>query len=177
MIKHNFMMLLGLAVFSGAAQASAVDVNFLSTSLIAAPGDTLQFFATLTNTTGADITTAGASAASASPFLTIDPSPLFLNFILPFGVLPAGQSTAQFEIFDILVDPATPFGPYVGNTVSILDDNFNSVADTSVDVIVPAPAASVPEPGAALLFATGCAVVIRKRNRCSAVTIRVREDG
>jgi hypothetical protein len=159
MRKHCFAILLGLAVFSGAAQAAAVQVDFLSTSLTGAPGDTLQFFATLTNTTAADITIAGVSVSSVSLFLTIDPSPLFFNFILPTGVLPAGQSTAQFEIFDILSDPATPFGAYVGNGVSILDDSFNSVADTSVDVILPAPA-SAPEPGSALLFASAALAAI-----------------
>jgi hypothetical protein len=162
MRKHSFAILLGMALCSGAAQAAAVQVDFLSTSLTGAPGDTLQFFATLTNTTGADITIVGASTSSVSPFLSIDPSPLFFNFILPGGVLPAGQSTAQFEIFDILVDPAAPFGAYVGNGVSILDDSFNSVADTSVDVILPAPA-NTPEPGTALLLlGAGGAMLIRK---------------
>src|SRR5690349_5383049 len=114
MTKHCLSTLMLAAVFGGAAQAAAVQVDFLTTTLTGAPGDTLQFFATLTNTTGADITISGASSASVSPFLTIDPTALFLNFIIPTGVLPAGQSTAQFEIFDILVDPATPFGAYVG---------------------------------------------------------------
>ncbi len=152
---------------ASAAHASTIQVDLDLIALSGAPGDTLQYFATLTNTSLTDtITFSGTSTTAVSSLLTIDTSPFILNG--PISLAP-GEVFPSFEIWDVMIDPTTPSGPYVGNSVSLFgfDDDgvtstFADVADPTFDVIV--TDAGVPEPASFSLLAVGlCAFALLAR--------------
>ena len=147
-----------LFLFAAIGQATIIQVDLDNVALSGAPGDTLHYFATLTNTSLTDtVTFAGTSSTAVDALLTIDTTPFFLNG--PVSLAP-GEVFAAFEIWDVLIDPATPAGPYIGNSVSLfatVDDGVNNtfadVADPTFDGIV--TASGVPEPASFLLLAAG----------------------
>lgn len=163
-----------LFVFSVVGQANLIQVDLVSTSLSGAPGDTLHYFATLTNTSLTQtVTFAGTSTTAVDVHLTIDTTPFLLNG--PLSLAP-GQVYSTFGIWDVLLDPSTAVGPYVGNSVSLygtVDDGvtstFADVADTAFDVNVVA-ASNVPEPATLMLVAGGLgalAILSKSRRRRS----------
>jgi hypothetical protein len=160
MKKHFFATFFFLLLGGPAAWAAGIQVDLVNSTLTGAPGDIVKFFGTLTNVSATDtIFLNGASTTSASPFLTIDTSPFFLNAPL---FLDPGMSSLQIELFDIAIDPATPSGPYPGSTVSILggldSGASDDLADAGAEVDVSAPS-SVPEPGSWKLSAAGLALL------------------
>ncbi len=106
---------------------------------------------TLTNTSTTDqVWLNGIGSTSVSPFLTIDTDPFNINAPLFLDPL---ASSGPFELFDVLIDPATPDGPYIGNFVSIqggadggAGTAFDDLADIGFDVQVQTPSSGVPEP-------------------------------
>jgi hypothetical protein len=116
-----------------------------------APGTTLAFFVTLTNTSSTDqVWLNGTGSTSSSAFLSIDTNPFFTN--APFFLDPL-QVSAKFEAFDVTIDPSAPAGAYIGSIFSIqggpdagAGTAFDDLADISFDVNVQTVSA-VPEPG------------------------------
>lgn len=162
-------LLLMLAACIASSQAANLSVVLTNSSLTGAPGDLLQYFATVTNVSLTDtIYLNGSSSTSASGFLTDLTMPFDIN--APLFMNP-GDVSGPFEIFDVMIDPATPNGPYTGSIMSIsggLDSmTFDDLADIGfvVQVNTPAPSAA-PEPGtgALLLAAAAAAFVILTRN-------------
>jgi hypothetical protein len=161
------------SLFVCLADASVIDVQLTNSSLTGAPGDTLIFYATLTNPSSTDtIYLNGAGSTASSPFLNIDTSPFDAN--APLFLAP-GATSGPFELFDVLIDPAATDGPYTGSFVTILGGAdagaFDDLADISFDVNVSSSQASVPEPGtiplvaAALLALLPAAMARRVRSR------------
>lgn len=159
------------------AAADTVPAQLVDSSLAGAPGDTLDFFATLTNPSATDtIFLNGIGSTASSPFLGIDTSPFDIN--APFYLDP-GQSSGPFELFDVTIDPAASPGPYVGSFVSILGGAdggqftaFDDLVDISFDVQVSGGGSisPVPEPRGFLLTLAGllaifCATLPKKVSR------------
>ena len=70
----------------GKLHAATLQVDLSSSSLTGAPGNTLQFFGTMTNASLTDtIFLNAASSTSASSNLTIDLVPFFINAPLSLG--------------------------------------------------------------------------------------------
>ena len=97
------------------AHASTIDAQLANGSLTGAPGDTLAFFATLSNPSATDtIYLNGAGSTASSAFLGVDITPFNVN--APLFLVP-GDMSGPFEIFDVTIDPAAPDGPYIGSFV------------------------------------------------------------
>jgi len=138
---------IAISPFAHAGMIAQLD-NF---SLTGAPGDTLLFNVTLTDTSATDqIWLNGIGSTAASPFLTIDTSPFDLN--APLFLDPLANS-GSFELFEVSIGPNTPKGSYIGSFVSILGgadggtgSAFDDLADVSFDVNVQSYNTAVPEP-------------------------------
>lgn len=157
-----------LFIFSAIGQAGVIQVDLENVALSGAPGDTLHYFATFTNTSLTEtVTFAGTSTTAIDSRLTIDTTPVVLNGPASLG---PGEVFSSFGVWDVGIDPATPAGPYIGNSVSLfgfVDDGVNStfadVADVTFDVNV--TGSSAPEPATILLLATGFAAIALSRKR------------
>jgi len=157
MIRVTCAMALLMAAGLPAAHASDIQLDLSNTLLTGSPGDTLQFFATLTNLSPTDtIFFNSISATGVSGDLDFEIVPFFLNAPL---FLDPGESSGQFEIFDVAIDPAATPGEYPGNTISLLGGTdggaLNDLADSVVEVDVEGPqTTTVPEPSSWLMAAT-----------------------
>ena len=156
-----------LVILAGAAQASIIQVDLTASSQSGNPGDTLAFFATITNLSTTDtIYFNGASATAASSSLSIDISPYLI--FAPISLAPE-QTSSPFEFVDVTIDPAAAPGAYNGSIVSVLGGAdggtstlFDDLADPSFDVFVNDTTTAAPEPatgwlisGAICLMAAG----------------------
>jgi hypothetical protein len=144
-------------------------------SLTGAPGDTLIFDVTLTNTSTTDqVWLNGIGSTASSPFLDIDTSPFDVNaplFLDPLAI------SGPFELFDITIAPGTADGGYIGSFVSILGgadggtgSAFDDLVDVNFDVNVSSSSTSaVPEPATfGLMLAASlvpCLAALRRRTR------------
>jgi hypothetical protein len=158
-------------------------VQLDNTSLTGAPGETLVFNSTLTNTSATDqVWLNGIGSTASSPFLNIDPSPFDTNAPLFLDPL---ASSGPFELFDVTIAPDTPDGGYNGSFVTILGGAdagagtaFDDLADVNFDVSVQSPSnGEAPEPatfglvfGAVLVFAL--ADFLRRRRTASTASPR-----
>ena len=172
MIQKLFIasiLVIGLSSVADAAIIAQLD----NASQTGAPGDTLVFNVTLTNSSATDqIWLNGISATGGFPFLTIDVSPFNSNAPL---FLDPMASSGPFELFDVTINPGTPDGPYIGNFVSIqggpdagMGTAFDDLVDISFDVQVQSATEGVPEPGSfwMLLFSALIASVARASQAC-----------
>lgn len=131
---------------------------------IGAPGDTLIFNLTLTNTSATDqIWLNGIGLTAASPFLSIDTDPFDVNAPLFLDPL---ESSGLFELIDVTIAPGTPDGPYIGNFVSIeggadggSGSAFDDLVDVSFDVDVQSVPSATPEPGSFGMLCAGALLV------------------
>ena len=160
--EGKFMMKILLLILAalGTALAGSIQVDLLSPSQTGAPGDVLQFLGTITNLSPTDtVFFNSVSATSVSADLTIDIIPFLINAPLSLG---PGEVSSLFDLFDITIDPATPDGPYFGNTVSLLggaDSNaLDPLLDVNADVTVSTPV-STPEPSSIVLIMTALGLI------------------
>ena len=176
MIKTLATAIAAVLLMLGAAAPARADLmaTLDSSSLTGAPGDTLQFYVTLTNTSATDtVFLNGLGSTLSSPFLLLDPTPFNNNAPL---FLDPGASSSDFEFFDVKIDPSAPDGPYVANVVSIqggADGNaFDDLADVYFDVNVQSPVAA-PEPGTFPLLIAGLAglLFITARTRIASLSL------
>jgi hypothetical protein len=133
-----------------------------------APGDTLAFMVTLTNTSSTDqIWLNGIGSTASSAVLSIDTDPFNTNAPLFLDPL---ASSGPFELFDVTIAPGTPDGGYVGSFVTIeggadggAGTAFTDLVDVSFDVDVHSPINAVPEPNTLTLFAVGLIALMARR--------------
>ena len=145
-------LLLTLFALGLSAHADIINITLSNASQTGSPGDTLQYFGVLTNTTSDTVFLNSASSTSVSGDLKIDTSPFFVN---TSGSLGPNESTALIELFDIIIGVGAVDGPYIGNIFSIQggadDFTFGPLGDATADVIV-APS-TAPEPSSFVLLA------------------------
>jgi hypothetical protein len=152
--SRALVILLALVFLSAAAYADSVGITLTETTQTGAGGTTLTFDATLTNLTGSTIFLNGDSASTSSAFLTVDGSPLLVNFP---STLAAGASSGPFALFTVLIAPGATPGTYDLNTFTILGGNNATIVlplGSAGFTVVVTPSA-VPEPATLVLLGSG----------------------
>ena len=176
-MKATWTIALLMAAGLHAAHASEIQVNFANLTLSGNPGDTVQFLASLTNLSTTDtIYFNSISATGVSADLDFEIVPFFLNAPL---FLDPGESSGQFEIFDVAIDPAAAPGDYPGNTISLLGGTdggaLDDLADSVVEVDVEGSQTTAPEPSSWIL-ATGGIGLFVFRTRSVRTRLRRNEE-
>jgi len=151
-----------LLLAGNTAMATPITFSLTSSLLTTAPGGTVTFFATLTETGGSTTFLNGDTLNLAAPLLA-DDTPFFINF--PPSLSPLQSVTAA--IFSVTVPIATSPGPYSGSFAVLGGSSpavFNTLGTQPFTVSVLPPSA-VPEPGEAvlLLLSVGATLVWRTR--------------
>jgi hypothetical protein len=161
MKKHHLALILLTGLVCAPAKATTIlTIALDSPTLTGSPGDVLQFFGTITNTTNADVYL-NADNFSLTGFdpSDIDDSPFFANTPAFLGPSPTG-TTGDIELFDVTIP--NPFtDPCVaamdcGGTFQILggdDGNAQNVVGTAYFTVNVQQASGVPEPVPAELMA------------------------
>lgn len=136
-----------------------------------APGSTLHFTGTLSNTTGTAIFLNGDSNTLNAPGLTLDDSP-FLS--APTSLAPVGQpgSTYTGGFFDILIAPSAMSGVFSGSFTilggadgSANDAQASQTFSVTVGTPSPVPEASTTVSLGLLLLGLGGVAVSAKRKK------------
>jgi hypothetical protein len=140
--------------------------NLNPAGLTGAPGGSVTFNATLTNSGIDTIWLNGDTSSVGTPGLTIDDTPYLNNF--PLFLI--GGDAATADLFTVDIDPSVLVGNYFGSfTIVGGADAFAQDALATQNFEVSVASSSVPEPGMlALLLGFGacsCVVGIRCRKR------------
>jgi hypothetical protein len=154
MRKYHFALIFLIGLACAPAKGTALFISLDTPTLAGAPGDLLQFFGTISNTTGATVFLNGDNFnLTGFPPSALDDSPFFANAPLSLG---AGASTADIGLFNVTIPNPFVGGDY-GGTFQILggaDGNAQDVVATAfftVQVDTPEPSPAVLLSGA-LLF-------------------------
>jgi len=128
------------ALFGASAFGGPLTINFTSSLLNAARGQTITFSGSVANTSGTTVFLNGDSLNLAAPLMA-DDTKFFLNSPLSIG---PGATTPIFQIFDVTVPGGAPFGLYPG-VFDILGgstpNDFATVGTATFAVnVVPEPA-------------------------------------
>lgn len=148
-------LIIGMAS-AGAAHADAI-LTFTPSSLTIAPGGTVEFVGTLTNTGTADLYLNGDGIIFFYPDLTYDDSPFFADS--PLFLSPGDSYIGPF--IDVSADLATTSGIYNGTYIvqgGADSSTFDDIAseDFTVDV---GSTSTTPEPNPFLFLATGMTIL------------------
>jgi hypothetical protein len=155
--KSCLVLFLGAAFSCAMARADTIDIVFDRPLQTGSPGDTLQFFGTLTN------------ASSDTVFLNSDGFSLAgLPIIDMFGNTPLsldpGTNSGDIELFDVAIPNAFPAssndGTYTLEGGAPGEFNIIGTADFTVNV---AGVSTVPEPSYRLFLILGIALLMATR--------------
>lgn len=129
------------------AHASTLFISISPDTLIGNPGDTLQFFGTLGNSTASTVFIAGDTFVFSAG--TVDDAPFF------FGPATLGpnETSSSFEMFDVTIP--TNLAPAIYDGTFNVEGGPDSNADDLLGVAafhVEVDAAAVPEPSTAVLL-------------------------
>jgi len=149
-------MMIGLLSSATAARADSISIVLAAPYQSALSGDTVSFFATVTDTDGAGsapLYLNGYSQTLDSP-LTLDGTGFWSSFA---GPLTPGESIYG-ELFSVLVPAGTPTGPYKG--VFVIQGGSDGAAQVNLDSAIfnienTSQSVLTPEPSTWLLLATG----------------------
>lgn len=161
-----FILLIGLA--GAPAQGTALFITLDTPTLSGSPGDFLQFFGTITNTTGATVFL-NADNFNLTGFdpSALDDTPFFINAPLS---LAAFGSTADIELFDVTIPNPFAAGDY-GGTFQILGGADGSAQDIvataffTVQVATPEPSSAALLSGALLFLLAAKRIHLRRLRR------------
>ena len=152
MKKSRLILILLVAVGCMTARADALLISLDSPILSGPPGSVVQFFGTLTNTTGADLylNADNFDLAGFDPS-AIDDSPFFTN--APF-FLGSGGTSGDIGLFNVTIPNGFGGGNYAGS-FEILGGATSDDQSTigTVDFVVQVPSSAVPEPSSLSMFA------------------------
>jgi hypothetical protein len=141
--KSCFAFFLSVAFGCAMAQADVIGIVFDHPSQTGSPGDTLQFFGTLTNP-GADTIFLNGDTLNLSGFPQSSITDLFAN--TPLSLSP-GTTSGDIELFDIMIPNAFPSSSNDGNYTLLggaqFEQNIVGTADFTVNV---QGISTVPEP-------------------------------
>jgi hypothetical protein len=178
----TFMNLLALAALAAAGARADIVIALDDPDQTGTPGETLNFFGTITNASSDTNPADAIYFNSDSLNLALSDATINDNFFAAYFPisLVGGQSSGDIDLFDVvLANPETdPFGTYSG-TYELLGgadggtqtaEDVLAQVDFSVDV-EPAPS-SVPEPSALVLLGTALLALmtrlVRARTRSRA---------
>jgi hypothetical protein len=167
MTRGFIILLCGLALFSAAANSDTLTIAFDSSTLNGSPGDVVQFFGTLTNTTGQDLflNADNLNLAGFDPS-SIDDGPFFAN--TPSGFLGPNESTGDIGLFNITIPDPFPGGDYAGLFQVVggaTGGDQDTVGGAEFTVHVQSQTSPVPEPGYSLLLVPALALLMAQRLR------------
>ena len=160
MKKFYLVLLLMAALACVPTQANPLVISLDSPTLTGSPGSEVQFFGTLTNTTGADLYL-NADSFNLAGFdpTAIDDGPFFTN--APLFLTP-GANTGDIGLFNITIPNPFATSSYPG-TFQILggatgdDQTIIGTADFAVQVQA---ASAVPEPSSLGMVALAAALLV-----------------
>jgi len=158
----NIILILAMVLPAAfTAQADVIDVSLDAATLSGAAGSVLQFFGTLTNTTGGVVFLNAANINSTLPDPSaIDSTPFFTNAPLS---LDANGTTGDIGLFNITILDSFAPGNYDGTFTVV-----GGAGPDSQDILGSADftAQVVPEPGTLPLLGAGIGVLLAwKRSR------------
>jgi hypothetical protein len=166
MKKYHLVLILLTAVVCATAKASSLFISLDSPVQSGAPGAFLQFFGTITNTTGSTVDLSSASdnfTLTGFNYFTDVTDLFFANVPLS---LAAGASTGDIELFDITIpNPYTDscaLSADCGGTYQILDGSGN-VLGTAFFTVDVQPPSGVPEPSPAVLLSSALLLLMVAR--------------
>ncbi len=159
------LRLTALAIWTvAAANAATITISFDNPYQTGSPGQTLQFYGTITNT---DTTPGGASIYLNSDSLNLllpDASFIdqFYSLWFPLSLAP-GESSGSIDLFEVtLANPGTsPDGPYAGTYTLLggMDGGDQSAMDSLAEATFTVDVQTVPEPGTWALLGFGLLLV------------------
>jgi hypothetical protein len=161
-------MTVGLLLCGTAAKADSFSFTIDLATQHAAPGDTLAFSGTVSNTGTSPIYLNGDTITiTEEDDFVKDDSPFLNNFLLPLN---PGDRPLDEELFSLLVKPGTPAGSYTGMFV-IIGGSDGDAQDwlSAQDFTVNVTDTTIPEPSSLLLLASGMAALagtLRRRLTC-----------
>ncbi len=184
---RTFTHLFALAVLAAAgAWAGDITITLDDPNQIGNPGETLNFFGTITNNDPDSSDPAIYLNSDSLDFVGPGDATFDDNFFasyFPISLAP-GATSGDIDLFDIvLADPETdPFGLYSGSTYTLLggmdggaDSAQDNLAQVSFSVDV-GSASSTPEPTTLLLLGTGLTLMSRLRRPRVSEAARVTRD-
>jgi len=151
------LILIYFAAFASAARADAM-LTFTSPTLTTAPGGTVEFDGTLTNTGEVEIYLNSDSFILMYPGLSVDDSPFL--FDSPLFLLPGDSYSGPF--IDVTADAGMSPGSYEGMFTiqgGPDPDSFDDLASEDFTLEVESTSAT-PEPSSILLFGAGLAMLV-----------------
>lgn len=163
---RNALLTIALAILPGTVcRAASIAINFDAPTLIAEPGQTVNFSGTLTNLTPFVVDLNGC-AASISGFTTDDCALFFAN--APFTLNP-NETSFDFDMFSVTVDSSYsgPFGLQPSGVLTIigaLELPTGTLPDTNIGE-QDFQLSVAPEPGTAALLALALPVAFALRRR------------
>jgi hypothetical protein len=166
-LRTGILALLIAVASVGAARADA-RLTFSPSTMSLAPGGTVVFDGTLTNTGGDLLYLNGDQFNLPYPDLSVDDSPFIFNG--PLSLPPGDSWTGAF--IDVTADNSISDGSYSGSYTILggTDPNaFDSLATADFGVNV-GEATATPEPNAFLLLATGAMLLAVASSRKSRLT-------
>jgi hypothetical protein len=131
------MMLLALIVTPISARAQLIFTISPDTKS-GAPGGSVTFFGTLSNTGAAELFLNGDNFSLSGASLSLDDSPFLTNFPLSLQ----GGESASGDLFTVAIGPNTPAGIYPGSFTILggpRDTDFNGLATRNFTLAVPEP--------------------------------------
>ena len=160
-MKKSCLVLFLSVVFGCAmARADTIGIVFDNASQTGSPGDTLQFFGTLTNT-GSDTVFLNSDDINLSGFPPAAINDMFAN--TPLSLDP-GTNSGDIELFDVTIQTGFPGsinpGDYTLTGGGNFDQNIIGTADFSVKVT---GVSTVPEPSYRLFLILGIASLTATR--------------
>jgi hypothetical protein len=150
-----FVIGVGFCLTAPQARATTLFISISPDTVTGSPGDTLQFFGTLTNTTAATVFVSGDTFVFSSG--TVDDSPFLLG---PVSLGP-NEISSSFEMFDVTIPVDLAPGTYDGtfNVEGGPDSNADDLLGAAT-FHVEVDGTAVPEPTSAALVLFGAAVLL-----------------
>jgi hypothetical protein len=186
---HSLSLLFTLSLALCAVHAGAqVNVVFTPNTETGAPGDTLNYSATFTDTDTVDyyIDGVGFTSLNADPNLI---TPIFNGAPAPLGdalgnfeVTP-NESVTVDDVFSLALDPTTPDATYTGTVSFTGQDATDFVngtgtdaalgsADIAAQVVTPSAAPEVPESSSLMLIGLGLTfLLVRARHKQTGIAL------